>query len=184
MPLTKAIELDTLRSAQYHEGMKRVFPISVCLLLLFSCAGKSKLETMPLLDDETITGEYDLILFEEEVEGTRNAFAILDLEGDSYEFVPQAVEGDIKRQRELPVAMALDRAGEFLGATETAPVEVRKILRDGETIGFEVRYRDDYFQPSPAPNLLRINYTIEGGKVRFSLRALPLYEQTPGKTGY
>jgi hypothetical protein len=160
-----------------------VTALVLSVLFLFSCGGKGRLQSMPLLDDEAITGEYDLILYEEEVDGTRNAFAILDIEGDSYEFVPSAVEGGINRQRELPAAVALDRAGRFLAATETSPIKVRRILRDGVTIGFELRPRDDYFDPRPVPNLLQINYDVEGDKVRFSIRALPQLERTPG-TGY
>jgi hypothetical protein len=159
----------------------RVTALALSVLFLFSCGGRGRLKSMPLLDDETITGEYDLILYEEEVDGTRSAFAILDIEGDPYDFVPSAVEGGMSRQRELPAPVAIDRARRFLAPGGASAVAVRRILRDGVTIGFELRPGDDYFDPRPVPNLLRIDYDIDGDKVRFSITVLPLLERSPGR---
>lgn len=159
----------------------RITALALSVLFLLSCGGRGRLKSMPLMDDESITGQYDLILYEEEVDGTRSAFAILDIEGDPYDFVPSAVEGGLSRQRELPAPAAMDRARRFLAPGGASALKVRRILRDGVTIGFELRPGDDYFDPRPAPNLLRIDYDIDGDKVRFSITVLPLLERSPGR---
>lgn len=103
-------------------------------------------------------------------------WAIIDKEGDTTEIAPEegiahVVEHGLSRQE------AIDRASQ---GVQGAEIQIRSIAGrpDGTEAGIEVLPSEE--QMKPPPNLVRIEYrTDEAGRLRFSIRLLPLYAPSP-----
>jgi len=160
--------------------MKKAFIVAgiVLAVVFFSCAPVKRVETVPAPYEEIVEGRYDLIVVEGKEEG--DSVAILDVADDPYEFSPAPGEVPAySMEKGMSAREAMGEAGRRLRVDEQYPLRARRIVVEGLFLGYEMRALDDYYKPRPLPNLLTIDYTVEGGRVRFRVRAFPLMERAP-----
>lgn len=160
--------------------MRRATIISIGIanaLLLASCA------TPPDRAEENYMramreGNYSLILPDRQED--KEKMAVLDVEGDTFELIPEG--GERERIGGLSKSAAIIRADKSL---EGSGVMLKAVRADGgEIIGYEVYPPTSHGPGSPPgpeaeavllPNLLRIDYNVDtSGRSRLRIITLPL----------
>jgi hypothetical protein len=156
---------------------KIIFKITVIVLsVLVACvsfAHAKYLRTLEAKDDE-VSGSFTLILYGGRHVNDLETIAILDREGDQYEFEPYAPEFDYKVKKGLPAGDALNEAKQFVSFHNAFwRSQLSKILDDkGNIIGYEVRplYRPFVYGRD---DLLEVHYRIKDGKVIVYISLVP-----------
>jgi len=118
-----------------------------------------------------LTGTYTLILyFGDQPDGTGRA-AFLDREDDQYTFEPYAPESVYKMISGLTGEEALKKAEEFVSDHASATGAYKSVIvsDNGIRVGFEVK---PLYEPIRygTPDILDINYSAEGFKIRIDVR--------------
>jgi len=147
------------------------------LVILAGCAGVSYLKT-GAVDPAVITGTYTLLLHGGRYGDDMQNVAILDIEGDGYEFELYAPEFDYKVKRNVPAGEAVEEA-ERLVRSHYAFLRSQwlKILDSGgRIIGYEAR---PLYDPLHAgyPDILDITYVIRDHKVMVRIQFKPDMER-------
>lgn len=163
------------------KNTKKKFPyfltviLSVSLFLVFSVslAHAKYLETEEAKADD-VTGVFTLILYGGRHINDLETIAILDKEGDQYEFETYAPEFDYKIKKGVPAGDALNEAKKFVSFHNAFwRSQLSKVFDEkGNIIGFELRPlyypfvygRDD---------LLEVSYKPKDGKVIVYIRLIP-----------
>lgn len=156
--------------------MHKALPIVLsAALVLSACAAGNRLSPVKMGDPPAITGTYAVYLYETKqyegldgIELIRGAMAILDLEGDEYEFVLQAPEFDYGVVKGLTGPEAVRSAEWFLAhryVRSPKGYAYRRIPVGGVTAGYEIR-------PERGPWIYRKAgvsveyYLVEDGKIK------------------
>lgn len=134
-------------------------------LTINSCAGSRYLKTSQAKGIE-IKGTYTLILYGWRYGDDIENVAILDKEGDKYNFEVYAPEFDYAIKRGIQAKLALEEAEKFVGRHHAFwHSQLSSILDyEGNIIGYEIRplYRPLDFG---FPDVLDINYIIQDSRV-------------------
>jgi hypothetical protein len=152
--------------------------VIVSLMAPSSSSGMGKSLKTQDLKAEVIRGTFTVILYGGRFSNDIETVAILDLEGDQYTFEPYAPEFDYRIKKGLSAEEALHVATSFVsGHHDVWTTIVSRILDyNGTTIGYEVRpiYHPLAFGLS---DVLDIDYSIKGTKVRVMIRLKPPLER-------
>ena len=131
------------------------------------------LKTEQAKDDE-VTGTFTLILYGGRHINDLETVALLDKEGDQYEFEPYAPEFDYKVRKGVSAVDALKEARRFVSFHSAFwRSQLSKILDEkGNTIGYEVRplYRPFIYGRA---DLIDVYYRIKDGKVIIYIKLTP-----------
>ena len=125
-----------------------------------------------------VKGTFTLILYGGRYFRDVETAAFLDVEGDQYTLAPYAPDFDYRVIKGLPAKEALERADQFLGAHyDYWRSLISRIIDDqGRTVGYEVRPL--YHIPAfGVPDVLDINYSPKGDKIRIYIRLKPQVER-------
>ena len=160
--------------------------IAIGVLSTQSYAFEKPLKTVEASPSE-IKGTLALILYGGNYSDDMETIAILDLEGDPYNFEPFAPDFDYTVRKGLPAEKALATAEKFVSFhTAFWRTQLSKILdRKGNIIGFELRplYRPIVFGVS---DILDVNYwSKEDGRIKVTIKLIPSVERlkVPGSDG-
>jgi hypothetical protein len=142
--------------------------IAAAALAAVGCAGAAKLPTEDIAGPPVEEGTYTVFLYSasqsEGSEGPRvikGLVAILDLEGDDYEFDLSAPEFDFGTVRGLTGPEAV-RSGEwFIGREHFGELAYSRILAGGITVGYEIR--PEYKQIVSRRLVMDVDYFLAGG---------------------
>lgn len=111
-----------------------------------ACAGAAKLRVEGSSGPPLEEGTYTVFLYSTEqsegLEGTQRVkglIAILDLEGDGYEFHLRAPGFDYGTVRGLTGPEAVRSAQWFIGRQYSGKLSYMRIIADGKTVGYEIR---------------------------------------------
>jgi len=156
---------------------KTTFKITVIVLSLLvagvSFAHAKYLKTLEAKAEE-ITGSFTLILYGGRHVNDLETIALLDREGDQYEFEPYAPEFDYKVKKGVPAGDALNESGKFVSFHNAFwRSQLSKILDEkGNIIGYELRplYRPFVYGRD---DLLEVYYRIKESKVIIYIRMKP-----------
>lgn len=133
-----------------------------------------------------ITGTFTLILYGGNYSDDLETIAILDYEGDQYNFEPYAPEFDYRIKKGVPAKEALEEAKKFVNFHNSFwRFQLSRIGDNkGDTIGFEVRplYFPFTFGVS---DVLEVNYWLkEGNKVKVTIKLIQSVERRRFPGGY
>lgn len=149
-------------------------------------AFKRSLKTEEATPSE-IKGTFTLILYGGRYSDNLETIAILDLEGDQYNFEPYAPDFDFTVKKGVTAEKALAAAQKFISFHASFwRAQLSKILDEkGDIIGFEVRplYRPFIYGVS---DVMEVNYwPKEDGKVKVNIKLIPSVERLryPGGGG-
>jgi len=154
-----------------------IFIVTFMLILLFSITISSAyawyLKTEGAKADE-VTGIYTLILYGGRHINDLETIAILDKEGDPYEFEPYAPKFDYKVKKGVAAVEALNEAKKFVNFHSTFwRSQLSRILDiKGDTIGYEVRPLYYPFVYS-RDDILEVYYRLKDSKVIVDIRLIP-----------
>jgi hypothetical protein len=174
------------------QKMKITFKITVIFLSLLvigvSFAHAKYLKTLEAKAEE-ISGSFTLILYDGRHVNDLETTALLDREGDQYEFEPYAPEFDYKVKKGVPAGDALNEAKKFVSFHNAFwRSQLSKILDDkGDIIGYELRPLYHPFVYG-RDDLLEVYYRIKDGKVIVYIRLAPevfskfLFGDLPGSS--
>ncbi len=156
----------------------------ILLLILFitlfttaiSCAPEKYLRTEEVKTDD-ITGTYTLILYGGRYLDDIETVAILDKEGDRYNFEIYAPEFDYKIKKGTDAKDALKEAEKFVSFHRAFHQSILSRISDkmGETIGYELRplyYPINY----GFSDVLDVDYIIKDSRVIVKIRLRPEVE--------
>lgn len=168
--------------------MKKVLVIILLVSLLsgcnFSLLRGNSLAIIPINDRDIadITGNFTLILYGANHSDDLETIAILDKEGDEYEFEPYAPEFAYKTKKHLPAQEALAEAGKFVSWHHSfQDFRLSKLLdKNGSVTGYEVRplyYPFDF----GLSDVLDVDYITKGSKIIVRIRlSKSVEEKTSG----
>jgi len=160
--------------------MKKVLIKIFLLFLLSGCAFSligSGLETKPVKKSD-IEGTFTVILYGANHMNDLKTIAILDREGDEYEFEPYAPEFEYRVKKNLTSKDAITEAEKFVSWHHSFNrIWLSKIIDPkGRTIGYEVRplyYPWDF----GFSDVLDIDYFIDGKKVFIRINLIDAVER-------
>ena len=161
----------------YMEKTINIFTATLMLILL-TCATVSPAHAWYLKTEEAraaeVTGVYTLILYGGRHINDLETIAILDKEGDSYEFEPYAPKFDYKVKKGVAAGDALNEARKFVNFHNAFwRSQLTKILDiKGDTIGYEVRPLYYPFVYS-RDDILEVYYRLKDSKVIVDIRLIP-----------
>jgi hypothetical protein len=149
------------------------------LFMLSSCAGGQHIRTKSIKNAEQITGIFTLILYGASYLDDIETIAILDLEGDGYEFLPFTPEYNFKTIKGVKDREAFEKALHHVSFHHNyRHTRIKKIIdRGGTTIGYELRplYQEFTYGFS---DLLRVYYTLlQNGRIKVNVELNPLMEK-------
>jgi hypothetical protein len=126
-----------------------------------------------------IKGTFTLILYGGNYSDDIETFAILDMEGDRYDFDLFAPDFDYRVTKGVPAEKVLSTAEKFVSFHPAFwRTQLSKILdRAGDIVGFELRplYRPEVFGFS---DILEVNYwPKENGKIKVTIRLVSPLER-------
>jgi hypothetical protein len=126
-----------------------------------------------------ITEVFTLIFYGGKYYDDIETIAILDYEGDQYNFEPYAPEFDYKVKKGVPAQEAINEAGRFVSFHNSFwRSQLSKIIDNkGNTIGYEIRplYLPFIFGVS---DVLDVNYWLkEGNRIKVTIRLIPPVER-------
>jgi hypothetical protein len=135
----------------------------------FACEKPLKTEEAKASD---ITGTYTLILYGGNYSDDLETIAILDREGDQYNFEPYTPDFDYRIKKGVPAEEALKEAEKFVSFHNSFwRSQISRIIDNkGNTIGYEVR---PLYQPFTfgVSDVLDVYYWLrEGGRVKVLIR--------------
>jgi hypothetical protein len=156
---------------------KITFRITVIVLSLLvasvSFAHAKYLKTLEAKAEE-VSGSFTLILYGGRHVNDLETIALLDREGDQYEFEPYAPEFDYKVKKGVPAKDALNESKKFVSFHNAFwRSQLSKILDEkGNIIGYELRplYRPFVYGRD---DLLEVYYRIRKNKVIVYIRMKP-----------
>ncbi len=158
----------------------------ISLLSTQSFAFGKPLKTLEASPSE-IKGTFTLILYGGNYSDDMETIAILDMEGDQYNFEVFAPDFDYRLTKGVPAEKALRTAEKFVGFhTAFWRTQLSKILdRKGNIVGFELRplYRPEVFGFS---DILEVNYwPKDDGKIKVTIKLVSPVERLkiPGFVG-
>jgi len=148
--------------------MRKIVAVVFLAFLLSGCAfwlAGSGLEPRPVKKSD-IEGTFTAILYGANHMNDLETIAILDKEGDGYEFEPYAPEFVYRIKKHIPAKEALSEAEKFVSWHYSfRSVQLGRIPGpEGRTIGYEVRplyYPLDF----GLMDVLDVNYFLRGDKV-------------------
>jgi hypothetical protein len=148
--------------------------MSLLLLLTTVSLSHAKYLKTEEIKAEEVTGSFTLILYGGRHSNDLETIAILDKEGDQYEFEPYAPEFDYQVKKGVNAGDALNEANKFVSFHNAFwRSQLSRILDEkGNTIGYELRplYRPFVYGRD---NLLEVYYKIKDNKVIAYIRLIP-----------
>lgn len=167
--------------------MKKAYLIVIAAVVFAStgCAGTSKLRLEGFAGSSVEEGTYAAYLYSatqlESLEGNKvikGFIAILDLEGDDYEFDLRAPEFQYGTVKGLTGPEAVSSAEWFIGREYTGELAYSRILVGDRTVGYEIR--PEYEQVVYRMRVINADYFLAGGnKVRVVFRIEPQRSRSP-----
>ena len=160
-----------------EKTMKTLMVTLMPLLLLSVCISLADaaryLKTVEAKDQE-VTGTFTLILYGGRHINDLETIAILDKEGDQYEFEPYAPEYDYKVKKGVTAGDALSEAKKFVSFNNDFwRSQLSRILDDrGNIIGYELRPLYHPFVYG-RDDLLEVYYRVKDGKVIAYITLIP-----------
>jgi hypothetical protein len=150
----------------------RLIALVALSLVLAACAGAKHLRTEVVTDAGEVAGSYDLILYGARHIDDIETVAVLDVEGDGYEFVPFAPEYDYRVEKGLSAREALDMADVFVSFhMYFRKFQLQRIIDEGGAIiGYELRA---LYMPLVygITDVVEVNYRLmAGGRVRVKIK--------------
>lgn len=148
----------------------RLFAICAVSVILVSCATGNYLRTEESSSIE-MKKTYSLILYGGRFSDDMETLAILDKEGDKYEFIVYASQDDYRIKRKVPAKKALEEAEHFVRFHHSFRRSLLSRILDqsGATIGYEVKPL--YFPLDMGySDLIETYYRIEGKTVIVRIR--------------
>lgn len=131
-----------------------------------------------IVKDETISGDYRVILYGSRHANDVETLAILDKSGDRYTFEPYAPEFDYKVMKEVPAREALKHARPFISWHRSFnAVQMRRVLdEEGEIIAYELR---PLYQPIDFghTDVMYVDYRLKDSTVIVYIRLKPEVER-------
>lgn len=160
---------------------KTGYTIIISIFLIFGCSFsllKGRLTPEPLKDGENIHGTFTLILYGANHSNDLETIAILDREGDEYEFEPFAPEFAYRIKKNLCANEALSKAENFVGWHHSfKSIMVSKITDEKNSLlGYEVRplYYPLGFGFS---DILEVDYFKRGNKIIARIKLIESVEK-------
>ena len=160
---------------------KRQHLIIFLIILLYGCGFpliKGGLIPEPLKDGKSIQGTFTLILYGANHSNDLETIAILDREGDGYDFEPFAPEFVYRIKKNLPANEALSEAEKFVGWHHSfRSISLSKITDEkGSLLGYEVRplYYPLGFGFS---DILEVDYFKSGNKIIARIKLMESVEK-------
>jgi hypothetical protein len=160
---------------------KRQHIIIVLMLLSYGCSlalSKERLILEPLKDGKSIQGTFTLILYGANHSNDLETIAILDREGDGYDFEPFAPEFVYRIKKNLPANEALSEAEKFVGWHHSfRSITLSKITDErGSLLGYEVR---PLYYPLDFGffDVLDVNYFKRGNKIIVRIKLIESVEK-------
>ena len=160
---------------------KRQRIIIFIMLLSYGCSfalSKERLIPEPLKDGKSIQGTFTLILYGANHSNDLETIAILDREGDGYDFEPFAPEFVYRIKKNLPANEALSEAEKFVGWHHSfRSSRLSKITDEkGSLLGYEVRplYYPLGFGFS---DILEVDYFKSGNKIIARIKLMESVEK-------
>jgi hypothetical protein len=158
------------------KGINRViqlFAICAVSMILSACATGNYLRTEESSSIE-MKKTYSLILYGGRFSDDMETLAILDKEGDKYEFIVYAPDYDYRIKRKVPGKKALEEAEKFVRFHHSFRRSLLSRILDhsGATIGYEVKPL--YFPVDAGfSDVIDVYYSIEGKTVIVKIRLRP-----------
>ena len=160
---------------------KRQHIIIFLIILLYGCGfplAKGGLIPEPLKDGKSIQGTFTLILYGANHSNDLETIAILDREGDGYDFEPFAPEFVYRIKKNLPANEALSEAEKFVGWHHSFRSAIISKIRDenGSLLGYEVRplyYPLDF----GSSDILDVTYFKSGNKIIVKIKLIEPVEK-------
>ncbi|HBR21075.1 MAG TPA: hypothetical protein DD713_00665 [Nitrospiraceae bacterium] len=160
---------------------KTGYTIIISIFLLLGCSfalSKERLMPEPLKDSKNMQGTFTLILYGANHSNDLETIAILDREGDGYQFEPYAPEFVYRIKKNLPANEALSEAKKFVGWHHSfRNVIISKITDEkGSLLGYEVRplyYPLDF----GFSDILDVNYFKSGNKIIARIKLIESVEK-------
>lgn len=157
-------------------GKAYLIVIAAVVFASTGCAGTAKLRLEGLAGPSLEEGTYTAYLYSaaqfEGLEGNQRVkglVAILDLEGDDYEFDLRAPEFQYGTVKGLTGPEAVSSAVWFIGREYTGELAYGRILVADRTVGYEIR--PEYEQVVYRRRVINADYFLAGGnKVRVVFR--------------
>ena len=156
--------------------------ISLLVVSVFVITGAVSVSGADLRTEEVgpadVKGTFTVILYGGTYFRDVKTAAFLDLEGDQYTLEPYAPGFDYRVIKGVPAKEALAMAEQFLSAHyDYWRSLISRIVDDqGRTVGYEVRPL--YHIPAfGVPDVLDINYSSRGDKIRIYIRLKPQVER-------
>jgi hypothetical protein len=152
------------------KGFMKALVALMLLLSVNSCAPGRQARTLESTPGE-IQGTYTLLLYGGRYSDDLETLAILDREGDAYEFIIYAPEFDYLTKHDIPGKEALKEADEFVSFHHSFHRSIlsRIVEAGGNTIGFEVR---PLYYPIDVgfSDVIDVTYLIKDNKVTVKIR--------------
>jgi hypothetical protein len=151
----------------------RLLAVCAVSMILASCATGNYLRTEESSSIE-MKQTYRLILYGGRFSDDRETLAILDKEGDKYEFIVYAPDYDYRIKKKVPAKEALAIAENFVRFHHSFYRSLLSRILDhsGATIGYEVKPL--YFPVDVGfSDVIDVHYSIEGKTVIVKIRLRP-----------
>ncbi|NCO68550.1 MAG: hypothetical protein COZ31_11015 [Nitrospirae bacterium CG_4_10_14_3_um_filter_44_29] len=162
-------------------ALKSGYTIIISIFLIFGCSfplSKERLIPEPLKGGKSIQGTFTLILYGANHSNDLETIAILDREGDGYEFEPYAPEFQYKTKKHLPAQEALSEAEKFVSWHHSFRNIIISEITDekGSQLGYEVRplYYPWEFGFS---DVLEVDYFKSGNKIITRIKLIESVEK-------
>jgi hypothetical protein len=141
--------------------------------MTYGCASLTftEIKRSTITDTASITGKYTLILYGG---GHKlETLALLDLEGDEYDFEPYAPAFNYRTTLHLTVDEALKEAGSFLGQKSIKISEITS--KQGKILGYELKRRTWYLRYG-THDVLDVNYVLKENTLLIYIKLKPFVE--------
>jgi hypothetical protein len=153
--------------------------VTTTLYTLSSCVGGKHLRVKTFEDTEKISGIFNVILYGANHLNDLETIAILDLDGDGYEFTPYAPEFNYSVIKNLRGKEAMEGALHFISSHHSFHSSQIKMIFDerGNTLGYEFRplYLTVVYGFS---DILEVDYWLmEDNRIKVTIRLDPLIER-------
>ncbi len=145
--------------------------------------------TLEPLKDKNVQGTFTLILYGANHANDIATLALLDYEGDGYEFEPFAPEFSYRTKKHFPAAGAFSEAEKFVSWHNSFhSINLSKILDDkGNVMGYEIRPLYDPIAFGVF-NVMDVYYKIRGNKVIVKIRLIDsldrIFPDNEGRKGF